>query len=74
MSIQHYLKGFALALATPNAENEGHFDVGKIHEVLAEMHHQLVHEGGGYVVPLCCDVAQAAQQKAKGVAEKKASF
>ena len=39
-----------------------HLDVGELEEVLGNVDHQLVHEGGGDVVALGTDVAQTADQ------------
>jgi hypothetical protein len=43
------LEGFSLALASPDTQDEWHLDVWQGHEVLGEVHNELVHEGRGDV-------------------------
>jgi hypothetical protein len=49
-----------LSLATPDAQDEGHLDLGQVHEVLGDVDGDLVQEGGGDV-EACRKVKQ--QQK-----------
>ena len=54
-----YLERLSLALASPHSENERHADVWQVHEVLADVNHQLVHEGGSNVEPIRSDIVQS---------------
>ena len=55
-----YLERLALALASPHSENERHADVWQVHVVLANVNHQLVHEGGSDVQSVSSDIVIAA--------------
>ena len=46
-SYMSHLEGLSLALATPDAENQGNLDLGQVQEVLGHVDGQLVQEGGG---------------------------
>mmetsp|Transcript_33755 Transcript_33755/g.95506 ORF Transcript_33755/g.95506 Transcript_33755/m.95506 type:complete len:252 (+) Transcript_33755:323-1078(+) len=43
------LEGLALALATPDTQDQWHLDLGQVHEVLANVNSHLVEEGRGDV-------------------------
>lgn len=41
-----HLEGLALSLAAPDAQNQGHLDLGQLHEILGHVDRHLVEEGG----------------------------
>ena len=48
MGVLH-LEGLALSLAAPDAQNQGHLDLGQLHEVLSHVNGHLVQESGADV-------------------------
>eukprot|EP00955_Chlamydomonas_euryale_P073524 361767-Chlamydomonas_euryale.AAC.14 len=54
------LEGLALALATPDAQDERHLDLGQVHEVLGNMDGHLVQEGRRDIEAICNVVERAA--------------
>lgn len=46
------LEGLALALATPDAENQRHLDLRQVHEVLGDVDGELVQERRADVVAI----------------------
>ena len=54
-----HLEGLALALSSPDSQDEGDLDLGQVHEVLGDVDGQLVQEGGRDVEALL-DVVEVA--------------
>mmetsp|Transcript_8889 Transcript_8889/g.24868 ORF Transcript_8889/g.24868 Transcript_8889/m.24868 type:complete len:463 (-) Transcript_8889:14-1402(-) len=55
---KHGLEGLTLTLTTPHAEDEGNLDLGELHEVLADVDGDPVHETLGDVVSLVGHVVE----------------